>query len=55
MAASMSTPRIKAVEYIARFVDGGEKPTREYLDGVLIPKPMGTRKHSQVQANLSVT
>jgi Uma2 family endonuclease len=52
MAAGMSTPRITAVEYIARFVDGGEKPTSEYLDGVLIPKPTGIRKHSQVQANL---
>jgi Uma2 family endonuclease len=39
-------------EYIARFVDGGEKPSCEYIDGELFPKSMGTRAHSQVQANL---
>jgi Uma2 family endonuclease len=33
-------------------VDGGEKPTCEYEDGVLIPKAMGTKKHAQVQMNL---
>ncbi len=44
---------ISAEDYIARFVDGGEKPACEFVDGLLIPKAMGTRKHSQVQANIT--
>jgi Uma2 family endonuclease len=55
MAAVPSTPLLVSVEeYIARFVDGGEKPTCEYEDGELIPKPMPTRNHSQVQVNIAV-
>jgi Uma2 family endonuclease len=42
-----------AEEYIARFVDAGEKPACEYIDGVLHPKPPGSKKHSQVQANIT--
>ena len=53
MAAITSTPLVSVEEYIARFVDGGEKPTCEYEDGVLIPKAMGTKKHSQVQVNVA--
>ena len=53
MAASISTPLISPDEYIARFVDAGEKPSCEYSDGILLPKSMGTKKHSQVQANLT--
>jgi len=53
MAAITNAPLVAIEEYIARFVDGGEKPTCEYMDGVLIPKSMGTKKHSQVQANLT--
>jgi len=39
-------------EYIARFVEAGEKPTCEYVDGELSPKPMGTKKHSKTQQNI---
>lgn len=54
MAAVISnTPGVSVDEYIARFIDSDEKPTCEYVDGVLIPKPMGTKKHSQIQANLT--
>jgi Uma2 family endonuclease len=53
MAAITSTPLVSVEEYIARFVDGGEKPMCEYEDGVLIPKSMPTKQHSQVQANLT--
>jgi Uma2 family endonuclease len=53
MAAITSTPLVPAEEYIARFVEGGEKPVCEYMDGVLISKPMGTKKHSQVRANIT--
>ena len=52
MATATSTPLISTEEYIARFVEGGEKPMCEYIDGELRPKPMPTRKHSQVQANI---
>ena len=52
MAAVTSTPLISIEEYVARFVEGGEKPTCEYIDGELRPKPMATREHSQVQANI---
>ena len=52
MAAVISTPLISVEEYIARFVEGGEKPTCEYIDGELRPKPMATREHSQVQLNI---
>ena len=45
---------VSVEEYIARFVEGGEKPTCEYEDGELIPKPMPTRNHSQVQVNIAV-
>ena len=53
MAAITNTPLMPAEEHIARFVDGDEKPVCEYIDGLLIPKPMGTKKHSQVQANIT--
>ena len=53
MAAISSTPLVAVEEYIARFVEGGEKPPYEYVDGVLLPKSMGTKKHSQVQANIT--
>jgi Uma2 family endonuclease len=33
-------------------VDGGEKPTCEYLHGELFPKSMGTKKHSKTQQNV---
>jgi Uma2 family endonuclease len=52
MAAIPSTLAVSVEEYIARFVDGGEKPICEYEDGVLIPKAVGRKKHSQVQANI---
>jgi Uma2 family endonuclease len=43
---------VSVEEYIRRFVDGGEKPTCEYLDGELLPKSMGTKKHSKTQLNI---
>jgi Uma2 family endonuclease len=52
MAAITTTHLVSVEEYIARFVDGGEKPMCEYEDGVLIPKSMPTKEHSQVQANI---
>jgi Uma2 family endonuclease len=52
MAAITNAPLVSIDEYITRFVDGDEKPTCEYVDGLLIPKPMGTKKHSQVQINV---
>ena len=45
---------VSVEEYIDRFIDGDEKPTCEYKDGVLIPKSAGTKKHSQVQANVAI-
>jgi Uma2 family endonuclease len=45
--------QISAEEYIARFVEGGEKPTCEYSNGVLFPRSLGTKKHSQVQSNIT--
>lgn len=55
MAAIVNTahePLVSVEEYIARFVDGNEKPMCEYVDGELIPKSMPTRKHGKVQANI---
>ena len=55
MATALSTPAVPKIsieEYIARFVEGNEKPTCEYLDGELFPKSIGTLKHSQVQQNI---
>jgi Uma2 family endonuclease len=43
---------VSVEEYIKRFVDGGEKPSCEYVDGELLPKSMGTKKHSQTQLNV---
>jgi Uma2 family endonuclease len=43
---------VSVEEYIARFVDGSEKPTCEYIDGELFPKSMGTKKHSKTQQNI---
>lgn len=56
MATALSTPAVPEVsveEYIARFVEGNEKPTCEYLDGELFPKSMGTMNHARVQRNLA--
>ena len=52
MAAITSAPLVTVEEYIARFVDGEEEPACEFVDGVLLEKPMGTKRHSQVQANI---
>lgn len=55
MASALTTPAVPQIsveEYIARFVEGNEKPTCEYVDGELFPKSMGTLKHSQVQQNI---
>lgn len=53
MAAITSTPLVTPEEYIARFIEGNEKPICEYTDGILLPKSMGNKKHSQVQANIT--
>lgn len=52
MAAIPNAPPVSPEEYIARFVEGGEKPMCEYIDGELRPKPMATRAHSQIQTNI---
>ncbi|HEX7360400.1 MAG TPA: Uma2 family endonuclease [Bryobacteraceae bacterium] len=55
MAAIINTahePLVSVEEYIARFAQANEKPRCEYVDGELIPKPMHTKNHSQVQANI---
>ena len=43
MATVTSTPLISTEEYIARFVEGGEKPMCEYIDGELRTKPIQGR------------
>jgi len=43
---------VSVEEYISRFVDGGEKPFCEYVDGGLFLKPLATRKHSKTQQNI---
>jgi Uma2 family endonuclease len=52
MAAIINTPLTSPEEYVARYVEGGEKPMCEYIDGELRPKPMATTDHSRVQANI---
>lgn len=55
MAATINPGRealVNVEEYIARFVEGGEKPLCEYVDGELSPKPLPSRAHSQIQANI---
>jgi Uma2 family endonuclease len=39
-------------DYIKAYIDGGAKPACEYVDGFLIPKGMGNRKHSRIQRRL---
>ena len=39
-------------DYIKTYVEGGAKPSFEYVDGRLLPKGMGTRKHSRIQRRL---
>jgi Uma2 family endonuclease len=50
--AAQPQSRISVDEYVARFIDRAEKPVCEYVDGVLIPKPMAGDDHSAVQSNL---
>ena len=52
MAAS--TALVSVDEYIQHYINGGAKPACEYVDGVLIPKPLGNRKHSRTQVRLTV-
>jgi Uma2 family endonuclease len=54
MAAITSTPLVSPEQYVARYVEGGEKPACEYIEGKLRPKPMATSEHSRVQANILV-
>ena len=44
-----TTQLISVTEYLAT----NYKPSREYVDGVLYPKPMGTRKHGIIQARIA--
>ena len=46
-------PLVPLEEYLERFVYGDEKPACEYVDGVLIPKAMGTKPHATVQMNIA--
>ena len=45
-------PFVSVEEYIERFVYGAEKPICEFIDGLLIPKAMGTKPHATVQTNV---
>jgi Uma2 family endonuclease len=38
--------------YIKTYVDGEAKPSFEYVDGHLLPKGIGTRKHLRIQRRL---
>lgn len=38
-------------EYVSRFIERGEKPVCEYVDGVLIAKSAGTKQRSQAALN----
>lgn len=54
MGTNLATePLVSAEDYIRRFVYGEEKPVCEYVDGVLIPKAMGTKPHATVQMNIA--
>ncbi|MDQ2776162.1 MAG: Uma2 family endonuclease [Acidobacteriota bacterium] len=54
MAAIPSLPLLPVEEYIARFIDGNEKPSCEYVEGELFLRPMATKEHSRVQKNIIV-
>jgi Uma2 family endonuclease len=43
---------ISVEEYVHQYIDAGKKPACEYVDGILVPKGMGNRKHSRVQGRL---
>lgn len=54
MVTNLATePFVSIEEYIRRFVYGEEKPVCEYVDGILIPKAMGTKPHATVQMNVA--
>lgn len=42
----------RVAEHVESYALGGEKPVREYVDGVLVSKAYPTRSHSQVQSNM---
>lgn len=48
-----SIPLVSVEEYVARFVDGDEKPAQEYVDGLLEHRGVGTEKHGIVQAKIA--
>ncbi len=55
ITSTMPEPQVALVsveEYMDRFVDGGEKPACEYVDGERFPKSIGTKKHSKTQQNI---
>ena len=47
-----STTLMPASDYVKTYIDGGARPQAEYVDGRLLPKGMGTRKHSRIQRRL---
>ena len=51
MAAS--TTLVSVDEYIQHYIHEGAKPACEYIDGALIPKPLGGRKHGRMQYRIS--
>jgi Uma2 family endonuclease len=51
MATSPSLVSVQ--DYVRDFVDRETKPMCEYVDGVLVPKGMGTPAHARTQARLA--
>lgn len=49
----MATASLTSVdEYVHQYIEAGKKPACEYVDGLLVPKGMGNRKHSRLQRRL---
>lgn len=47
-----TTALISVDDYVNSYIASGMKPACEYVDGVLVPKGMGNRKHSRIQRRL---
>lgn len=47
-----TTVLIPVGEYVRQYIESGQKPACEYVDGLLVPKGMGNRKHSRLQRRL---
>lgn len=47
-----TTALISVDEYVHQYIESGQKPSCEYVNGLLVPKGMGNRKHSRLQRRL---